>query len=206
MKTYELLRPLRGRYRNFELGFNTVFCSANQDSMDEVTAFVRVLDGSVAHTVSLVRGDVAEEGLKAVDMDSYRRTIERLEENLKKTRGGRYRFRGARLKAAQDILQRRLIHETAQKNQRMIPCYAGKLTLVLTETGDLYPCESFTRKMGNVREWDYDVARLLTGSTARAAQQAVQNGCFCTHECYMIMNILFNPALYPSLAGEYVKL
>jgi len=119
----------------------------------------------------------------------------------------RYQFQGARLKAAQDILQRRLIHDTATKNKRLIPCCAGKLTLVMTEAGDLYPCESFERKMGNVRDWDYDVKKVLTGSEAHKALQAVQHsGCYCTHECYMMMNILFNPALYPSLLREYTRL
>ncbi len=207
MSTYEKLRPLLDRYRNFELGINSVFCSANQGQMDGLIAFVKDLDGIRAHTISLVRGAVAEEGLKDVDMELYRGTIEKLEANLKASRRGRYRFPGARLKAAQDILQRRLIHDTVQKKRRLVPCYAGKLTLVMTEAGDVYPCESFTRNMGNVRAWEYDVKKLLNGSEARAALHAVQHsGCYCTHECYMIMNILFNPALYLSLAKEYARL
>lgn len=207
LETYEKLRPLLDRYRNFELGINTVFCAANQGHMDELIQFVEGLDGIRVHTVSLVRGDVAKEELKSVDMALYRRTIEKLEANLKASRKSRYRFSGARLKAAQDILQRRLIHNTVQEKKRLIPCYAGKLTLVMTEAGDLYPCESFTSKMGNVRDWNLDVKRLLTGSEARAALHAVQHGgCYCSHECYMMMNILFNPALYPSLAREYVTL
>ena len=175
--------------------------------MDGLIDFVEGLKGIRTHTVSLVRGEVAEEGLKEVDLAVYQRTIEKLEANLKRSRIGRYRFRGSRLKTAQDILQRRLIHDTARKNERLIPCYAGKLTLVLTETGDLYPCESFTNRMGNVREWGYDVKKLFSGSAARAAVRAVrESGCHCTHECYMMMNILFNPARYPSLIREYRQL
>jgi MoaA/NifB/PqqE/SkfB family radical SAM enzyme len=207
LETCEKLRPLLGRYPNFELGINTVFCSANQGCMDGLIDFVEGLKGIRTHTVSLVRGEVAEEGLKEVDLAVYQRTIEKLEANLKRSRIGRYRFRGSRLKTAQDILQRRLIHDTARKNERLIPCYAGKLTLVLTETGDLYPCESFTNRMGNVRDWGYDVKKLFSGSAARAAVRAVrESGCHCTHECYMMMNILFNPARYPSLIREYRQL
>jgi MoaA/NifB/PqqE/SkfB family radical SAM enzyme len=206
LETYEKLRPLLGRYRNFELGINTVFCSANQGRMDELITFVRGLAGVRMHSVSLVRGDVADERLKRVDMNAYRRTIETLEADLKARHFSGYRFPGARLKAAQDILQRRLIHDTMRKKRRLIPCYAGTLTLVLTEAGDLYPCESFTMKLGNVREWGYDVKKLLTGNDSRKALHAVQHsGCYCTHECYMMMNILFNPTLYPSLLWEYAK-
>jgi radical SAM protein with 4Fe4S-binding SPASM domain len=140
-------------------------------------------------------------------MDVYRRAIEVLEADLKARPFARYHFQGARLKAAQDILQRRLIHDTATKNKRLVPCYAGRLTLVLTEAGDLYPCESFERKMGNVREWGCSVKKLVASRDARKALHAVQHsGCYCTHECYMMMNILFNSALYPSLLKEYASL
>jgi len=30
--------------------------------------------------------------------------------------------------------------------------------------------------------------------------------CHCTHECYFMTNILFNPRLYPSLMKEYLLL
>ncbi|MHB8844802.1 MAG: radical SAM/SPASM domain-containing protein [Nitrospirota bacterium] len=206
LETVDTLRPLLERYPNFELGINTVFCSANEHCMDGIIDLVQGIEGVGTHTVSLVRGEVAEEGLKKVDLAAYERTIKKLEANLKKERSG-YRFRGSKLKTAQDLLQRRLIHETARKNERLIPCYAGRLTLVLTETGECYPCESFAHRMGNVREWEYDVKKLLAGADAQTALRAVRgSGCNCTHECYMMMNILFNPALYPALAKEYVSL
>ena len=207
LETVDALRPLLARYPNFELGINTVFCSANQAYVDGLIDFVRGIEGVSTHTVSFVRGEVAEEGLKQVDLKTYDQVIRKLETNLKRSPGSGYRFRGSRLKTAQDIVQRRLIHDTAEKNERLIRCYAGRLTLVLTETGELYPCESFGNRMGNVREWGYDVKKLLAGSGAQAALRAVrESGCHCTHECYMMMNILFNPALYPSLAKEYLSL
>ncbi|HWR57450.1 MAG TPA: radical SAM protein, partial [Thermodesulfovibrionales bacterium] len=40
MATYRNLEGLIDRYPNFELGINTVFCSANQDLMDEIIDLV----------------------------------------------------------------------------------------------------------------------------------------------------------------------
>lgn len=207
IKTYELLRPLLEEYPNFELGINTVFCSANQDVMPAVFDQVKGMDQVKTHTVSLVRGEVAENSLKEVDLEKYRAIINRMAADLKEKRAGRYRFLGARLKAAQDILQRRLIYETAAQQKRLIPCYAGRLNLVLTESGDLYPCESFTMKIGNVRQAGYDLNELLaSGAAKKIAAFIKNNGCFCTHECYFMTNILFNPALYPALLKEYLQL
>ena len=102
------------------------------------------LEGIKTHTISLVRGNLSESTFKEVDYRKYRHAIERLENNLKTRVSSIYRFRGARIKAAQDILQRRLINRTMLEQKRLIPCYAGRLNLVISETGDVYPCEILT--------------------------------------------------------------
>ncbi|MFZ5997945.1 MAG: radical SAM/SPASM domain-containing protein [Nitrospirota bacterium] len=207
MQTYWLLAPLLGRYPNFELGINTVFCAENQDHMDEVIDYVGRLEHIRTHTISLVRGDLAREHYTRVDFEKYRRAIERLEHNLKCGSAKTYRFRGARLKAAQDILQRRLIHRTRQERQRLIPCYAGRLNLVLSESGEVFPCEMLDASLGNIREHNYDMQRLIgSEKSAKVIDSIRRNHCYCTHECYFMTNILFNPALYPALLKEYLRL
>jgi radical SAM protein with 4Fe4S-binding SPASM domain len=176
LETYHALRELLPRYANFELGVNTVFCSANQDIVGEVIDLVG-------------------------ELDDVRRSM------VRRKPARRYRFRGGKLKVAQDILQRRLIYETDRQNRRLIPCYAGKLTLVLDEKGDVYPCEILGDPMGNVRESGYDLRKIMRGDRGRKMAAAIAEGnCHCTHECYFIMNILFNPRLYPALFREYARL
>jgi radical SAM protein with 4Fe4S-binding SPASM domain len=207
MDTYTVLGELLAKYPHFDLGINTVFSSANQDSIDDLTQFVNGLDRIKTHTVSLIRGSVADNSLKAVDIEKYLDTINRLDRNLKKKTASQYRFRGAKLKAAQDILQRRIIYETFVQKRQLLPCYAGKLNLVITETGDLYPCESFSMRMGNVRDSEYNIKKMLTSAeTGDILRSIKERKCYCTHECYVMTNILFNPAMYPSLLKEYIKL
>jgi len=209
METYRALGELIDRYPNFELGINSVFCSINQDYMDEILEIVGSLDKIKTHTVSLIRGDVSDGALKEVDTEKYNRTIEKMAADLRNKKAPTYRFKGARLKAAQDIVQRRLIYETQVKNRQIIPCYAGRLNIVITEDGDVYPCEYFTPKMrlGNVREDGYDIKRMLKNSQAQAVVRSIrEKGCFCTHECYFMINILFNPSMYPALLKEYVRI
>jgi len=207
MQTCQLLGELLEQYPNFELGVNTVFCSRNQDKMDEIIDFVQDLTNVKTHTISMVRGNLADSHYKEVDHEKYRHAINRLENNLKNQTSSIYRFRGARLKAAQDVLQRRLIHKTLLDQQRLIPCYAGKLNLVLTETGEVYPCETLSTSFGNVRDYDYDMKEIARSEMARPVLDSIYNNqCYCTHECYFITNILFNPRLYPTLAKEYVQI
>lgn len=206
LETYRLLEGLVDAYPNFELGVNTVFCSGNQERMDEIIDFVGTLKNIKTHTISLVRGNVPVI-YRSVDYGKYNAAIEHLERNLKDRVSGTYSFRGARIKAAQDILQRRLIHRTTLEEKRLIPCYAGRLNLVLTETGDVYPCEILTETFGNVREAGYDMGKLIRSKRAvEVIRSITSNKCYCTHECYFMTNILFNPRLYPALAREYLQL
>ncbi len=206
--TYDLLVDLLDRYPNFELGINTVFCAANQDRMTEIVETVRgEFKRITTHTVSLIRGEVSEPALKKIDLAKYEETVAMLERNQKEALAANYRFHGARLKSAQDILQRRLIHETMRLNQQRIPCYAGKLSVVVTETGEVYPCESFTMGLGNLRDNGFDLQGLLHGDVGVQQLAAIKRrDCYCTHECSMMMNILFNPRLYPALWREYLAI
>jgi radical SAM protein with 4Fe4S-binding SPASM domain len=207
METYHRLAPLLDEHPNFELGINTVFCRANQDKILDVIRYVRGMDRIRTHTLSMVRGNLRDESYLDVDLELYRRAIGEMEDDLKQRRSSFYRFPAARLKAAQDIIQRRLIYETVKEGQRLIPCYAGRLNLVMTESGDVYPCEMLEDKMGNVREHGYSIPQLLRSERAERVISRVENsGCYCSHECYFMTNILFNPGTYGKLIREYISL
>jgi MoaA/NifB/PqqE/SkfB family radical SAM enzyme len=205
LETYRLLEPFLAKYPHFELGVNTVLCSENQDDMDAIIDFVSGLKSIGTHTISLIRGNLSDGHYKNVDPEKYLRAISRLEENASKGRAKTYRFKGARIKAAQDVLQRRLIYRTILEQKRIIPCYAGRLNLVLTETGEVKPCEILADSFGNVRDFGYDMRKVVSSERADKIRRSIKNNeCFCTHECYFMTNILFNPKLYPELAREYL--
>jgi MoaA/NifB/PqqE/SkfB family radical SAM enzyme len=206
MRTYDLLRDLVPDNPHFELGVNTVFCSANQDAMDGIIDHVRGMSAIRTHTISLARGALLQEQFKTVDLAKYERAILRLELNLKRGRASTYRFTGARMKAAQDILQRKLILRTAREERRVVDCYAGRINVVLREDGELYPCEIREDGFGNVRDHGYDIRAMLGTERAGRVLGSIRRGeCCCTHECYFMTNILFNPRLYPALAKEYLS-
>ncbi|MDP2168546.1 MAG: radical SAM protein [Thermodesulfovibrionales bacterium] len=203
METYGMLSGLLREYPNFELGINTVFCSLNEDYMDEILEFVKGLDKIKTHTISLVRGNSYTD----TDINKYLKAAEKLEAGMKNRTSPMYGFRGAKVKAAQDILQRRLIYRTITEDRQQIPCYAGRLNLVLTETGEVFPCESFTMGMGNARDYDCNIKKLLGNNRAMDVNSLIEkNKCHCSHECYMMTNILFNPRTYPALLKEYLQL
>lgn len=205
VRSYELLASLARRSPRLELGVNTVFCSENQWRMDGLIDFVAGLDGVRSHTISMIRGHASPGQLGDVDLEQYRRATASLEERWRRRF---HRFPGSRLKAAQDRVQRQLVHATLVERRRLLPCYAGRLSLVLSESGELYACEGRRQgSLGNVRAEGHDVGKVLRSDRARRVlQEIADGGCHCSHECNLLINVLFNPAKHPRLLREWARL
>ena len=207
MRAYRMLARLADRYPRLELGMNTLFCPENQWRMEGIVEFVRGLDGVRSHTITMVRGQSSRGRSGSVDLGHYGRVARHLEDRWRSRQRRFHRFAGSRLKAAQDRLQRQLIRRTMSQRRRLIPCYAGRLNLVLTEGGDLHPCEErWDMSFGNVRQAGYDVMAMLRSEGAvRIRDEIAQGGCYCSHECNFLTNILFNPMMHPRLLCDYAR-
>jgi hypothetical protein len=108
---------------------------------------------------------------------------------------------------ARELVGRRIQLKLLRESQFQIPCYAANLMGVIKSNGDVMACELRDDKLGNIRDFDYDFRKLWLGERAKSiSEDIIANKCFCTHECFMSTNILFNPRLYPRLVGEVAKL
>jgi MoaA/NifB/PqqE/SkfB family radical SAM enzyme len=203
METCERLAPLVERFPRLEVGVNTLFCAENQWRMDGIVELVRGLPGVRAHTITMIRGADAAE----VDLAQYERAVAQLEARWSEGDGRHHRFAGGRLKAAQDHVQHVLVRETLARGRQVIPCEAGRLNLVLTERGELYPCEGrWDQSFGNVRAAGYDVPAMLRSEQGERVLAEVARGeCHCTRECNLLTNILSNPTMHPGLLREYAR-
>jgi MoaA/NifB/PqqE/SkfB family radical SAM enzyme len=208
MRSYERLAALAARHRRLELGVNTLFCSENQWRMHGIVDFVRGLDGIRAHTITMVRGHATPGAWGDVDLGQYRRATAHLDDAWTARRSRLPRFAGSGLKAAQDRVQRQLVHQTLLERRRLVPCQAGRLSLVLSESGELYACEGRRQEsLGNVRAAGHDVKAVLRSERARSVIDEIATGaCHCSHECNLLINILFNPMMHPRLLREWARL
>ena len=208
VRTLERLAALARRHPRLEIGVNTLFCSGNQRRMAGIVDFVRGLDGVRSHTISMVRGDLADPRWREVDRDEYGRATARLERAWGVGPDRFQRFAGAGLKAAQDRLRHRLVRRTLAERRRLVPCHAGKLSLVLDEDGELHPCEErWDLSIGNVRESGHDVSAMLRSERGRRVLREVASaGCYCSHECNMLVNVLASPAAHPRLLAEWARI
>jgi radical SAM protein with 4Fe4S-binding SPASM domain len=87
-----------------------------------------------------------------------------------------------------------------------VPCVAGKRMIVATEKGDILPCEILNHRLGNLKDYDYNVRNLLSNDqTRRTVEWIRKSRCHCTFECALATSIIFHPLSYPILAWRAIK-
>ena len=109
------------------------------------------------------------------------------------------KFLGNKFATATRILLNKLVNKTYEEKKYTTPCYAGNLSGVMYPEGDVYPCEILdeSHKIGNIREFNLDFKKLWLSHKAKEEVKFIRKTkCFCTHECFNTVNILFNPKFY----------
>ncbi|MBN1552021.1 radical SAM protein [bacterium] len=208
IRAFHLLQEEEKKFSNFNLNVTTTVSSFNQDELERLHDFVinELKCGNYFNT--LVRGKPREPAAANVDISKFEAFNDVLEVSLRsaKMRGYR-RFPFADFINAKNIISRRLITRTAKENTYQIPCYAGQIAGVLYSKGDVYPCELLPEKLGNIRDVDYDLSRIWESDRAANIRKKIfEEKCFCTHECFTTLNILFNPRFLSKLVREVLRL
>ncbi len=67
-------------------------------------------------------------------------------------------------------------------------CQALSVSCFMDPTGDVYPCNMYDKVIGNIRNYDYDLRKLLASPEARAARSEIKEGicpqCWTPCEAY----------------------
>ena len=79
---------------------------------------------------------------------------------------------------------------------------------VMYPEGNIYPCEILddTHKIGNIRDFNLDFKKLWCQKSKEEVKFIRKTKCFCTHECFNSVNILFNPKFYPEIIKTSTKI
>lgn len=209
IQTYKELKALSKHYPKLNVNVETTVSSHNDDHLMENYAYFRnELNVDNVFTL-LTRGSPKESVAKFFDVKKYEEYAEIIQKDMKSgALSGYDSFPFADFINAKRIVRHRLIAEVAKTNQYQIPCFAGSLGSCMFANGDIYPCELLIdRKLGNVRETNYDFKKVWYGQKADEARAFIRDTkCFCTYECFLTVNILFNPRMMPKILKEWGSL
>jgi len=191
LKTTQRLKLLRKKYNKLSLNGNVVFSSFTQNNIEEISDFLKKLELNNI-SCSLVRGVPRKRGAKSIDIEKYKKIVDKLIEESANFNYS-FPFSGLALKVKNDLMRKYAI-KTYEEERRVVPCYAGNLNAVIDEVGNVFPCEPLNFKIGNLRKYDYNFKKIWSSSRAIEIRKKINEGkCYCTHECYMMTNVLFNP-------------
>ena len=203
IKTIHRLKKLQKVYDRINIGIIITFTNQNQEKFKDIIKEIYSLVEPDNISINLVRGDPKQKVNLNLDLELYRDAV-KYRDNLyyEKKMSGHSRFKGNKLATAGRIMLNELTNKTFEENKYSTPCYAGNLSGVMYPEGDVYPCEILddSHKIGNIRDFDLNFKKLWLSKKASEEVKFIRKTkCFCTHECFNSVNILFNPKFYPEI-------
>jgi MoaA/NifB/PqqE/SkfB family radical SAM enzyme len=196
--TVDLLKNLKKGHARLGVNINMTFSSYNQEKITEYYRHFRDVLRPDKITVGYVRGETSDRQAKNVNMRYYSELAAMLS-NDRRNEDGRGIIR--RMRDERDKLQRELVRQIEETGLMPLACSAGTHSLVMSEDGTIYPCEILNRKLGNLRDMDYDFKKLWKSNTARTFRKW-EKTCACTYECALSTSILFNPRMAARIIGR----
>ncbi len=197
------LKKLKKYFKNLSVSTITTCNAENQKEIRELALFLKheVRPDNIA--INLIRGKPRSTLLGQVDLKHYFDFIKIQKEGWDSGDFGYFNLFGKIFMQRKELLQKQIIATVFKENKYVVPCLSGNISCVMTETGDLYPCEILKKKIGNIRDADYNFKKLWYSMEAEGIRKFIKNNrCYCTYECALTTNILFNPT---QLAKMFMK-
>jgi radical SAM protein with 4Fe4S-binding SPASM domain len=210
-RTLETCKAMEELVRSrLSLNINITLSAFNEADVEELYSYINKTIPFASISVIATRGETLAGESKQFSPESYLKAT-RLQEStiLYGDINGSYKnFRsGGDILNAKNMILHKVIYDTLKDPHFRSPCYAGQLMAVLLPDGNVYPCEILAKKMGNIRDSDYDFTKLWRTPRAEEVRNYINDTkCFCTWECIWTPNILFNPRYYPTLTLNYCRM
>ena len=209
IETYGQLRELERFYPRFSTCIQVTVSAFNQHQLLDLYDYLKRDVGVNTVFSLLTRGEPRDPAAKGFDITKYEEFHRVLEEDNKKLMlSGYYKMPFSDVLNAKRIVRPRIIARTVREGRFQIPCFGGTLGAAMFSKGQVLPCELRWRDViGNVRDVDYDFMKLWRSPEAEAYRRDIHdNKCFCTYECFLTVNILFNPLVLPRVGREWLAL
>ena len=98
-----------------------------------------------------------------------------------------------------------LVKRILVENRQVIPCYAGWASGHISPDGDVWTCCVRAEPIGNLREHEYDLAKVWAGPQADALRRSIRAGeCACPMANASYANMLLHPPTVIRVLRELV--
>ncbi len=206
--SFEALADLRAERPHLKLKINVVYLERNAGDLEEIGR--RVRDEFDCDRIQLTYPNelVPVEGSEehAAQAASFRRAAPRLNEAVAPRGGLDLHTLGLR---ASKRIYGELIQKAADGTRPMGEyCNAGRDIVVVTERGEVFPCEPLWTPIGDLRSAGYDLRRILRDEPYRRfrEQHLGPGACNCTWGCAALSHVSVSSRFLPGLGLEAARL
>jgi len=148
IRTIRMIAEEKVNFGTLNVTVNTCFTSYNQDDIKEMIDYFYENFDIDGYYVSLVRGNPLDERVKNVDMGKYRDAISHLQK--KRIINSYYsNYPLSSLRRTLDFHAPKIVMETVKKKEQVYPCKAGQSVVVISEKGEVFPCEMLNGSNGS---------------------------------------------------------
>lgn len=176
LQTFIDLRKMNNRHFKVFLGMTLMENNINKldESFRYVKNIVRDLEYNEFHLNIVQKSSHYYDNLN-IDLPDPNITFNTVENFRRK--------RNSRFLSPVDYLENKyqqLSGEFLRNSRCPLPCQALSTSCFVSPTGDVYPCTMYDRSIGNIKEYDYDLKKMLSGEDANNVRDEIVNG-MCPH-------------------------
>jgi len=183
LETYKLLSGLKNKFKNLSINTTSIIVNDNVDELHRLQKFIKTNMKHIDNIYfGLLRGQPRESHF-SLPVVSKLREIKELINNTNTNR----------LNILLNNILFNLQIDTLTGNKQVIDCIAGNLMGVIDSNGDVRLCE-LLEPVGNVRQMQF--SQIWRSQAADTQRDYIRKSCFCTHECFIVPSILYNPKNY----------
>ena len=191
----------------------TIITKYNVEEIVDFVAWVYGRFNISTHTIEAARGNTREAGVKILTEKSLIAIQDRIAPYYllyAKRIGEGMNFIGRSLTKFFYVGLMRAMYNLRAKNVEKptsweMDCTAGETTLVVDYDGRFRACE-MRPPIGNVKDYNCDVKAIMSSDAMRNEINAIGHGykadCWCTHGCWMMTSINFNPGKMISMLRQ----
>lgn len=206
IQTVKILKELNSE--ELVVNVNLTLTKENEKEIEKIYHFIREVLKPDMISPLLVRGNARVPETKNISYQRYKKLIDIWARDIKlhKFKGYHNSIMGS-LITARDIAARKIILNRIHGGSPHFSCMAGTLGMVIYENGEVYPCESLSDSFGNIRDYAYDFKKIwFSKKRADIVKRIKQGKCWCTHECFQGLNVVFNAKWIISALWELLRI
>lgn len=207
LRTYAVLDHLREKYPNLRIKMNLVYVNDNKAELDELIRFFENDYDFDRFQITYPHGESVDFSVyDQVEFSKYREISRDLQRHYRLR--NRWDLHSMIFRAVKMVRDKVIGENHAFRSDMGAVCKAGERIVVLDDIGQVYPCEPLWESVGNVRDNNYSVHKVLAAEAMRRFKEKYlgPNKCTCAWGCVAMQKSISTPSLYPRMLANLAYL